>query len=177
MKKNFLIILVSVFLLLSVGLGVYCIELNTKIDKLESNNKITNNETLNNNSNDTKDEQIEIDCSFTKTFKIVNLMDGYIAAVPERSYVIVDQFQMFEAIAHGLPTKLKENLKVGEYYEFTYHIKGKMDSSKELDIYDVIGMIVEEHPDNDNLTATLKIKKTDKTGLGQIQESICSSSK
>jgi len=177
MKKNLLIVLVGLLALLSLVLGIYCIKLNTKIDELESNNKITDNEALNNNNNDTKDEQIELDCSFTKTFKIVNLMDGYIAAVPERSYVIVTQFQMFEAIAHGLPTKLKENLKVGENYEFTYHIKGKMDSSKELDIYDVIGMIVEEHPDNDNLTATLKIKKTDKTGLGQIQEPICVSSK
>ena len=104
-------------------------------------------------------------------------MAGYVAAVPERSYVIVDQFQMFEAIAHGLPTKLKENLKVGQSYEFTYHIKGKMNLSKKLDMYDVIGMIVEEHPNNDNLTATLKIKKTDKLGLDQIQEPICNTSK
>ena len=154
MKNNLLIILVCLFALLSLGLGIYSIKLNTKIDELKSNNKTTDNNIENNNT-----EQLSIDCSFTKTFKIVNLMEGYIAAVPERSSVIVTQFQMFEAIAHGLPTKLKEKLKVGEYYEFTYHIKGKMDSSKELDIYDVIGMIVEEHPNNDNLTATLKIKK------------------
>ena len=177
MKKKLLIILVCLFVLLSMGLGIYCIKLNTKINKLESNNKITDSDALNNNSNNNEDEQIELDCSFTKTFKIVNLMEGYIAAVPERSSVIVTQFQMFEAIAHGLPTKLKENLKVGQSYEFTYHIKGKMDSSKELDMYDVIGMIVEEHPNNDNLTATLKIKKTDKLGLDQIQEPICKSSK
>ena len=84
---------------------------------------------------------------------------------------------MFSAISHKIPTKLKENLKVGQNYEFTYHIKGKMDSTKELDDDDIIGMIVLEHPDNDNLTVTLKIKETDKTGLGQIQEPICKSSK
>lgn len=174
MKKNLLIVLVGVFVLLSLMLGIHCIKLNTKFEELESNNKTTDDIVVN---NDSKDEKIELDCSFTQTYNIVNLMDGYIAEVPEYSYVIVDKFQMHGAIAHVLPTKLKENLKVGEKYEFTYHIKGKMDSLKELDIYDVIGMIVEEHPDNDNLTATLKIKKTDKTGLGQIQEPICSSSK
>lgn len=173
MKKNLLIVLVGLFVLLSLGLGIYCIKLNAKVEELESNNKITDNNT--NNEEDV--EKINLDCSFTQTYNIVNLIDGYIAEVPEYSSVIVDKFQMHEAIAHKVPTKLKENLKVGENYEFTYHIKGKMDSSKELDIYDVIGMIVEEHPDNDNLTATLKIKKTDKTGLGQIQEPICVSSK
>ena len=104
-------------------------------------------------------------------------MNNYIAAGPDYSYVIIDQFQFFEPVVHGLPTKLKENLKVGEYYEFTYHIKGKMDSSKELDMDDINDMIVEEHPGDDNLTATLKIKKTDKLGLGQIQEPICKTSK
>lgn len=115
----------------------------------------------------------EYDCSFTRTYKIIDLMDEYRAAVPERSFIIVDQFQFFVPVVHSIPTKLKENLKVGEYYEFTYHIKGKMDELKELEMIDVVGMIVEEHPDNDNLTATLHIKKTDKLGLDQTQESIC----
>ena len=119
----------------------------------------------------------EYDCSFTRTYKIIDLMDEYRAVVPERSFIIVDQFQFFVPIVHSLPTKLKENLKVGEYYEFTYHIKGKIDALKELEMMDVVGMIVEEHPDNDNLTATLQIKKTDKLGLDQTQEPICKSSK
>ena len=172
MKKSLLIILVALFALLSVGLGIYCIKLNTKIDELESKDKITNNDVENDNV-----EQIALDCSFTRTYKIIDLMDEYRAAAPERSFIIVDQFQFFVPVVHSLPTKLKENLKVGQYYEFTYHIKGKMDSSKELEMMDVVGMIVLEHPDNDNLTATLKIKKTDKTGLDQIQEPICKTSK
>ena len=168
MKKKILIILVGVFALLSVALGVYCIKLNAKIDGLKSNDKITNNDAENDNV-----EQIALDCSFTRTYKIIDLMDEYRAAVPERSFIIVDQFQFFVPVVHSIPTKLKENLKVGEYYEFTYHIKGKMDELKELDMTDVVGMIVEEHPHNDNLTATLQIKKTDKLGLDQTQESIC----
>ena len=171
MKKNLLIILVGVFALLSVGLGIYCIKLNTMIEELESNDKITNNDVGNDNA-----DQITIDCSFTRTYKIIDLMDEYRAAAPERSFIIVDQFQFFVPVVHSIPTKLKENLKVGQYYEFTYHIKGKMDSSKELEMIDVVGMIVEEHPDNDNLTATLQIKKTDKLGLDQTQEPICKTS-
>jgi len=172
MKKNLLIILVGVFTLLSVGLGVYCIKLNSRIEELESNDKITNNDVENDHS-----EQITLDCSFTRTYEIIDLMNNYIAAGPDYSYVIIDQFQFFEPVVHGLPTKLKENLKVGEYYEFTYHIKGKMDSSKELDMDDINDMIVLEHPGDDNLTVTLKITKTDKLGLGQIQEPICKTSK
>ena len=172
MKKSLLIILVALFALLSVGLGIYCIKLNTKIDELESKDKITNNDVENDNV-----EQIALDCSFTRTYKIIDLMDEYRAAVPERSFIIVDQFQFFVPVVHSLPTKLKENLKVGEYYEFTYYLKGKMDELKELEMIDVVGMIVEEHPDNDNLTATLQIKKTDKLGLDQTQEPICKTSK
>lgn len=48
---------------------------------------------------------------------------------------------------------------------------------EELDRIDVVGIIVEEHPNNDNLTATLQIKKTDKLGLDQTQEPICKTSK
>lgn len=172
MKRNLLIILVGLFALLCVGLGIYCIKLNTKIEELESNDKITNNDVENDNAN-----QIALDCSFTRTYKIIDLMDEYRAAAPERSFIIVDQFQFFVPVVHSLPTKLKENLKVGEYYEFTYHIKGKIDALKELEMMDVVGMIVEEHPDNDNLTATLQIKKTDKLGLEQTQELICKTSK
>ena len=172
MKKNLLIILSWLFALVSIGLGIYCIKLNATIRELEKENKITENNIENNNT-----EQITLDCSFTRTYEIIDLMNNYIAAGPDYSYVIIDQFQFFEPVVHGLPTKLKENLKVGEYYEFTYHIKGKMDSSKELDMDDINDMIVIEHPGDDNLTATLKIKKTDKLGLGQIQEPICKTSK
>lgn len=168
MKKNLLIILAGLFALISVGLGIYCIKLNAEIDELKSNDKITNNYVENDN-----EEQIALDCSFTRTYKIVHLLEGYKAAGPDYSFVVVDQFQFFEPVVHGLPTKLKENLKVGENYEWTYHLKGKMDATKDLDMDDINDMIVLEHPDNDNLTATLKIKKTDKTGLDQIQEPIC----
>ena len=49
--------------------------------------------------------------------------------------------------------------------------------AKDLDMDDINDMIVLEHPNNDNLTATLQIKKTDKLGLDQTQEPICKTSK
>jgi len=173
MKKSLLIVIFCLLTLSSLGLSFYSVQLNNQITSLKANNNIVDNNKVENDSiNNEQNSQI-IDCTFTKTYKIVNLMNDYIAAVPEYSYVIVDQFQFYEAIAHRIPTKLKTNLKVGESYEFTYHLKGKKDVTQMLDIYDVIGMIVEEHPDNDNLTATLTINKTNKKGLEQIQESIC----
>ena len=168
MKKNILIILMGLFVILSIGLLIYCIKLNIRVLELESNDKITDNDVDNNDI-----EQIEFDCSFTRTYKIVNLLDEYNATVPDYSFVVIDQFQFFEPEVHGIPTKLKENLKVGEYYEFTYHLKGKMNKSESLDMDDINDMIVLEHPDNDNLTVTLQINKTDKLGLDQIQEPIC----
>ena len=108
MKKKLLIVLVGLFASLSVGLGIYCIKLNAKIDALKSNDKITNNDVENDNAN-----QIALDCSFTRTYKIIDLMDEYRAAAPERSFIIVDQFQFFVPVVHSLPTKLKENLKIG----------------------------------------------------------------
>ena len=50
MKKNLLIILISIFTLLSVGLGVYCIKQNAEIKELKSNNKITGNDIVNDNN-------------------------------------------------------------------------------------------------------------------------------
>lgn len=63
MKKNLLIILVGLFALLSVGLEIYCIKLNARIEELKSNSKITDN----NEQNNIDTEQITLDCSFTRT--------------------------------------------------------------------------------------------------------------
>lgn len=171
MKKSFILILFCVLLLVNVGLGIYSFKINEELEQLKLNyNSISEN----NFDIDNEDSSLrEIDCSFTRTYNIVDLMDGYVAEVPEYSYVIVDQFQSHGAIVHFIPTKLKNSLIVGESYEFTYHLKGSMNTLELLDMYDVMNMIVEEHPDNGALTATLEISKTDKTGLGQIQEPIC----
>lgn len=142
----------------------------------ECNNKevINNLESDSNHVSDSLNDEIinkEYNCSFTVTYRVVNLLDGYIAEVPEYSYVVVDKFQEHGAIAHFIPTELKNNLEINHSYEFTYHIKGNGIID---DIYDVINNISLNHYDNGNLSVVLSIKETDKLGLEQIQENICS---
>lgn len=120
-----------------------------------------------------KEEEKYYDCSFTQTYRIVNLLDGYVAEVPEKSYVIVDKFQSHYAYAHPIITNLKDELEVDNYYEFTYHIKGKGIIN---DISDVTNYISEKKLEDSNdgiLRVNLSVKKTDKKGMEQIQEDIC----
>jgi len=165
------IILILIFLILIL----YSIFLNKELKKCNNknicNNEITDNNTITNDiiNNNTILEK-EYNCSFTTTYRIVDLLDNYIAEVPEYSYIVVDKFQIHNAIAHYIPTKLKEDLEINKNYEFTYHIKGKGNINN---IYDVINNIHLNHLNNDNLSVTLTIKETDKLGLDQIQENIC----
>lgn len=133
-----------------------------KINKLE-----------NKDDDKTEEESKYYDCTFTQTYRIVDKLDGYIAEVPEKSYVIVDKFQSHSAFAHPIITDLKDNLEVNKYYEFTYHIKG---SGIVNDISDVVSHITDkslEEVSEDIYLVNLSIKETDKTGLDQIQENIC----
>ena len=113
------------------------------------------------------------DCSFTQTWRVVDKMDGYVAEVPEKSYVILDKFQSHNAYAHPILTNLKEDLEVDKYYEFTYQVKG---TGIINDISDITRYItdesLEEVPDG-VLRVKLSIKETNKQGLDQIQEDIC----
>ena len=111
----------------------------------------------------------EYDCSFTKTFKVVNLLDGYIAEVPEWSYVALDQFQNHVITAIRIPSTLKTNLQENKYYEFTYTIKGNgiIKTMEDINSHLVLD------DSNAELKVTLNVKETDKIGLSQIQEEIC----
>ena len=166
MKKTIYLIIFCIIFLINIGLVIHSVKQNNELNECEVNNCKTQEQ---NNQENIK----EVDCTFTRTYNIVNLMENYIAEVPEYSYVIVDSFQSHGAIAHFLPTNLKSNLKIGESYEFVYHLKGKGNIEEINDIYDVINRIIDKHPDNGNLTATLTINKTDKLGLEQLQEPIC----
>ena len=119
------------------------------------------------NVDETKDK--EYDCSFTKTYRIVNLLDGYIAEVPEWSYVALDQFQNHSVIAARIPSTLKNKLQENKYYEFTYTVRGNgiIKTMEDVNTYLVLD------DSNAEFKVTLKIKETDKQGLEQIQENIC----
>lgn len=169
MKKNSLFIIILIPII--VFFIVFCqnLLLNNKLD--ECNNK--ENKDTNTEEQIIYQNSVNIfDCQFTVTYRIVDLLDGYIAEVPEYSYIVVDKFQDHVAMTHKIPTKLKNNLEINKYYEFTYHISGTGNIDN---IYDVINNIHIKHIDNgaNNYSVTLSIEETDKMGLEQIQENIC----
>lgn len=166
MKKNIIIILLSLFLVSTV---IYIVTLQNKTTNYNTDIK----EKLNNN---TIEEVKEYNCTFTQTYKVVNLLDGYLAEVPELSYVILDKYQSHNAISHIIPTNLKSTLESNKYYEFTYQIKGKENIKDMNDIYKLISSteLYNKSEDKDKeLFVYLTIKETDKTGIDQINEDIC----
>ena len=111
----------------------------------------------------------EYDCSFTKTYRVVNLLEGYIAEVPEWSFIALDQFQNHGIFAAKIPSNLKTGLKENKYYEFTYTIKGNgiIKTMEDINSHLVLD------DSNAELKVTLNVKETDKQGLEQIQDDIC----
>lgn len=161
--KNIVIVVLSMTVVL---LTFFIVKL-----KLYENIEQKNN--TNNNAIKFETEQKEYDCSFTKTWRVVDKMDGYVAEVPEKSYVILDKFQSHNAYAHPILTNLKEDLEVDKYYEFTYQVKG---TGIINDISDITRYITDESLEevpNGVLRVKLSIKETNKQGLDQIQEDIC----
>ena len=157
MKKNLIIIgILSVIILFLVG-GLFYQK--HYFDKIYNGNVWTSNDYI----------EDEYDCKFTKTYRIVNLLNGYISEVPEWSYVAVDQFQNMNVLALRVPTELKSNLKENTYYEFTYSIKGEGTINTMEDINN--NLVFDDS--NAKLKVTLDIRKTDKIGLEQVQEGIC----
>ena len=111
----------------------------------------------------------EYDCSFTRTYRVANLLEGYIAEVPEWSFVALDQFQNHGIFAAKIPSNLKTELEENKYYEFTYTIKGNgiIKTMEDINSHLVLD------DSNAELKVTLNVKETDKQGLEQIQDNIC----
>lgn len=171
--KNDLIIRILLFAIIVVCvifIVMQRFEITSYKEDIESYEEKINS--LENNEED-KEESKYYDCSFTQTYHIVNLLDDYIAEVPEKSYVIVDKFQVHGAFAHPIITNLKGELEVDKYYEFTYKIKG---TGVITDLNDVVSHITDEPLEDipeGILRVNLSIKETNKEGLEQIQENIC----
>lgn len=176
MRKKIAFILLITFLICSI---VYIVFLQKKNTNCNNYNK--NIESITDKNVVTKEK--EYDCTFTQTYRVVNLLDGYIAEVPELSYVILDKFLTHQAISHIIPTNKKNKLENGKYYEFTYQIKGKGYIENMNDIYQQISS-TELYNQSDEKTkkeiykdkkmfVNLNINETTKTGVEQINEDIC----
>ena len=149
-----------------IGCNIY---LDNQNHKLQNDNENSNKE-----SNTTK--ELEYDCSFTRTYHIVNLLDNYIAEVPELSYIVLDSYQSHGAFTHIIPTRLKKEIREDKYYEFTYTIKGTgiiNDISDVLSYISATELANQSNRENPKLQVSLEIKETDKQGMEQTQEPIC----
>ena len=159
------LLLISIVVILGLmGCNLYLHHKNDKLLKEEVKVK----------DNDNIDKEVYYDCSFTQTYRVVDLLDGYIAEVPEMSYVILDKFQIHGAYAHIISSEQKKKLEVNKYYEFTYYLKGTT-KDKINDINDVLShsSFNNQIKSDNSLSVLLEIKETDKLGMEQIQEDIC----
>ena len=159
------LLLISIVVILGLmGCNLYLHHENDKLLKEEVKVK----------DNDNIDKEVYYDCSFTQTYRVVDLLDGYIAEVPEMSYVILDKFQIHGAYAHIISSEQKKKLEVNKYYEFTYYLKGTT-KDKINDINDVLSYssFNNQIKSDNSLSVLLEIKETDKLGMEQIQENIC----
>ena len=159
------LLLISIVVILGLmGCNLYLHHKNDKLLKEEV--KIKNNNNI--------DKEVYYDCSFTKTYRVVDLLDGYIAEVPEMSYVVVDQYLTHGAYSHIITSELKKKLEVNKYYEFTYTLKGTT-NNKINNIDDVLSYFSFNNAirSDNRLKVLLEVKETDKLGMEQIQEDIC----
>lgn len=187
MKKLKIItcITTSILIITLIIISIYSVSLKKELDNYD---KLSNScSTEENNQNDNQDNNNELtnqkeltyDCSFTRTYNIVNTLEGYRSEVLELSYVVIDAFQDHAARTHVIPTKLKNNLENGKTYEFTYTVKGTGIINDIEDIYHriVATTTYEENKEDAYKEPTLKvylsIKETNKLGLAQLQQPIC----
>ena len=123
MNKDKRLLLICVVVMLGLlGCNIYLNYENNKLIKENNTTKGDEDNTINKVTDNTK--EVYYDCSFTKTYRVVDLLDGYIAEVPEMSYVVVDQYLTHGAYSHIITSELKKKLEVNKYYEFTYTLRG-----------------------------------------------------
>ena len=179
MKKEVEIGLISLIVILIVaiilGFISYSKESNKKINILEKEiveyqDKINELEILNNENNNTENIKYEYSCNFTKTYRLVNLLEGYTHEVPEYNYIVVDEFQSHYAETLKIPSNLKEGLKENKWYEVTYYLKGI--SNEVIDMEYIMNNVSAES-DNTKFTVTMKIKETNKEGVEQLNQNVC----
>lgn len=96
------------------------------------------------------------ECTFTKTYRIVDIMD-YKAEDDSLKFIVIDQFQVQEPFIIKLTKDQVSQLKKDEHYEFTFEGKKKYKNNEKAEIFDKFELI--------------ELNKTDKVGLNQLQES------
>lgn len=116
----------------------------------------------------------EYDCSFTKTYRIIETLEDYGSATNTFYYVVGDVFQSFTPEILLVPLKYEDKLDEDEAYEFTYTLKGKGIINDMDDVNDYfINTTINNRESPTSLEVSIDVRRTDKTGLEQINEDIC----
>ena len=125
--------------------------------------------------NKQNEESREYDCSFTRTYRVIDSID-YPLASDGLSYIVVDDNQGYVPFVVAIPSSIN-NLETYKYYEFTYHLKGKglINNFEQLNSYLISSLFNKYHgnPSSGTVYVELDIVETSKKGVEQIQENIC----
>lgn len=170
--NNRLIIVLIVIIIGLVVCNIYLVVQNKNVHTNKDDNDVSEKPISNNDDKEEEKKEKYYDCSFTRTYRVVDLLDGYVAEVPEESYVVLDAFLSHSAFTHSISSELKKKLEVNKYYEFTYTLKGIGIVNDIDDVRNRVSAFNSMKSDN-SLKVLLEIKETDKVGLGQLQEKIC----
>lgn len=165
---KYIILVLSLVIVLLSGYIIYSYNNNDSTDCIDSKeDNVVNKE-------DTNVEELDYDCSFTRTFRYLGRIN-YETYVDNTSYIMVDFFQSNEPMLLVVPDSELSKMEENKYYEFTYTLNGTMN---EITDFDVINVLVKttldtEHNSENGNKAYLEINSTDKVGMEQISESIC----
>ncbi|UKI26672.1 MAG: hypothetical protein L6V91_07950 [Bacilli bacterium] len=122
--------------------------------------------------NKQNEESREYDCSFTRTYRVIDSID-YPLASDGLSYIVVDDYQGYVPFVVAIPSSI-DNLETYKYYEFTYHLKGKglINNFEQLNSYLISSLFNKYHGNSSSGTVyvELDIVETSKKGVEQIQE-------
>jgi len=171
-SNNRWFIVLTVIIIGLIGCNIYLVVQNKNIHTNKEDNDVSKKPISNNDDKEEEKKEKYYDCSFTRTYRVVDLLDGYVAEVPEESYVVLDAFLDHGAFTHRISSELKKKLEVNKYYEFTYTLKGIGIVNDIEDVRNRVSAFNSMKSDN-SLKVLLEIKETDRVGLGQLQEKVC----
>lgn len=162
---------IIIFILLFIITILICF-----IVKLETTTNIYHENTEKNDlNNNSTMKQRDYDCSFTRTYRMINKID-YPLAPEGISYVIVDDYQGYNPFIVIIPSTTND-LVPYKNYEFTYHLKGNgiVNNFKDLNSYLIPSLYSKYNGNNSSGTIyiDLNITETSKKGVEQINENIC----
>lgn len=150
-------------------------------DKIKGyKNEIKRLNSLINNYTEIKQNDLELsrnyNCSFTKTHRIIEIIDYYFA-LDGVSYALVDDFQSYQPYIVIIPKNIEKKLEKNKYYEFKYTLTGNgiVRGFDDINSY-LIGSLFNNYNGNSSsgtIYVNLEIKESNKKGLEQIQENIC----